>query len=227
LPVSEKKYNFAKQETKGMKRFAHLISFVFHPLLMVTYGFSLALGYTYLAAYPSFLKLYMAGGVVLFTVLIPAAIVVLMVKGGIAKDLELSDRRERVIPYLTFIAGNMVCIYYMYRFHLPGWMLSIFTGACAALFASLFINFAWKISAHALGVGGLLGAIMGVAHIYLLNPYPLFITVILMAGLTGTARIILEKHTPMQVYAGFGLGFLCTFAASYMNLMNVMNLFIN
>ena len=68
-----------------------------------------------------------------------------------------------------------------------------------------------------IGVGGLLGGLMGVARIHLINPYPAFMVVLLIAGLLGTSRIFLKRHTPMQVYAGFSLGFMCTFVASMMS----------
>ena len=68
-----------------------------------------------------------------------------------------------------------------------------------------------------LGIGGLLGGIMGIAQIHMMNPYWAFIIVFIIAGLLGTSRIFLRKHTPMQVYAGFCLGFACTFSASLLN----------
>lgn len=46
-----------------MKLFSNIISFVFHPLLMVTYGIVLALMFTALALFPLPIKLLMAGGV--------------------------------------------------------------------------------------------------------------------------------------------------------------------
>ena len=138
-------------------------------------------------------------------------------KNGAAVDLELSDRHERVVPYLIFITSIMVCAFYMYKMMLPFWFISLLLGACVALILALLINFFWKISAHAIGIGGLLGGIMGVARIHLINPYWAFIIVILIAGLVGTSRIFLKRHTPMQVYAGFCLGFICTFVASFLS----------
>ena len=200
-----------------MKLFANIISGMFHPLLMVTYGVVLALSFTYLAIYPPTMKLLLAGGAFLSTAVIPGAFILMMVKNGAAVDMELSDRHERVVPYLIFITSIMVCAFYMYKMMLPFWFISLLLGACVALILALLINFFWKISAHAIGVGGLLGGIMGVARIHLMNHYWAFIAVIVIAGLVGTSRIFLERHTPMQVYAGFCLGFICTFVASFLS----------
>ena len=200
-----------------MRLFSNIISGMFHPLLMVTYGVVLALTFTYLAIYPPAMKLLLAGGAFLSTAVIPGAFILMMVKNGAAVDMELSDRHERVVPYLIFITSIMVCAFYMYKMMLPFWFISLLLGACVALILALLINFFWKISAHAIGIGGLLGGIMGVARIHLINPYWAFIIVIIIAGLVGTSRIFLKRHTPMQVYAGFCLGFICTFVALFLS----------
>jgi hypothetical protein len=189
---------------------------------MITYGVLLALNYTYLAIYSSTVKLYLVGGSLLCTAIIPGLLILLMVKKGAAGDAELTDKRERTLPYLIFIAANMICLFYLFKMQMPFWLLSMFVGVCLALFIALFINFMWKISVHAIGVGGLLGAVMGVAQIQMINPYRLFICILLAGGLVCTSRIILEKHTPMQAYAGFGLGFICTFGASYMSFIYLL-----
>lgn len=200
-----------------MKLFSNIVSILFHPLLMVTYGVIMALTFTYLAIYPLAMKGLLVGGAFLCTAVIPGLFILLMVKNGAAVDLELSDRRERVVPYLIFITSIMVCTLFMYKIMVPFWFLSLLIGAGIALFLALFINFFWKISAHTLGIGGLLGGIMGVSRIHLINPYFGFILIFLIAGLVGTSRIFLKRHTPMQVYAGFCLGFICTFVASFLS----------
>lgn len=205
-----------------MKIVANIVSIILHPLLMGTYGVWLALSCTYLSIYPMLVKLSLGGGVFLCTAVIPGILILLMVKSGAAGDLELTDRKERVIPYLVFITSNIVCLFYLFKMQMPFWLLSMFVGGCFGLFLSLCINFAWKISAHAMGIGGLLGAIMGVARIQMVNPYWLFMIVVVGCGLLATSRIILQKHTPMQVYAGFSVGFLCTFGASSINMIHLL-----
>ena len=200
-----------------MKLFANIISIAFHPLLMVTYGMLMALSFTYLSIYPFVLKLHLLGGVFLCTVAAPGTIILLMIKSKMTDDMELTNRRGRTTPYLLFIASNMACLFYLFKMQLPFWVLSMFMGICIALFVALCINFVWKISIHTLGAGGLFGAVAGIARAQAANPYWLLIAVLMVAGLVGASRIILRKHTPMQVYAGFLLGFACTFAASFTN----------
>ena len=206
-----------------MRLFANITSILFHPLLMVTYGIILALTYTYLAIYPLPVKLTILGGTFVSTAIIPGVFIWLMVKNGAAVDLELSDRKERIVPYLIFITSIMVCTFFLYKMMMPFWILALLIGVCVSLVIAVSINFFWKISAHAIGVGGLLGGIMGVARIHMINPFWAFIAILLIAGLVGTSRIFLQRHTPMQVYAGFCLGFICTFVAS---LLSYIYLFI-
>ena len=137
-----------------MKLFSNIISFVFHPLLMVTYGIVLALMFTFLAIYPLPVKLLIAGGTFISTAIVPGLFILLLVKNGAAGDIELSDRKERVVPYLIFITSILVCIFFLYKMLMPFWLLAMLIGACVALVIALCINFAWKISAHAIGIGG-------------------------------------------------------------------------
>ena len=137
-----------------MKLFSNIISFVFHPLLMVTYGIVLALMFTFLAIYPLPVKLLIAGGTFISTAIVPGLFIFLLVKNGAAGDIELSDRKERVVPYLIFITSILVCIFFLYKMLMPFWLLAMLIGACVALVIALCVNFAWKISAHAIGIGG-------------------------------------------------------------------------
>jgi membrane-associated phospholipid phosphatase len=75
-------------------------------------------------------------------------------------------------------------------------------------FGLLVISLRWKISAHSAAIGGLVGGFFGLSFRLQENPILILIALILVAGMVGTARLILGKHTGFQVYAGFLLGFL-------------------
>lgn len=190
---------------------------------MVTYGVAMALVFTYLAAFPSQLKWMVLGITFGTTALLPGSAIALLAKSGAVQDISLSNRRDRAVPYLFFLASLLLCLFFFRKMMMPFWLISILAGSGVALVVALLVNFAWKISAHAIGIGGLIGGLMGVSRIYLMNPYPAFILLILLAGLLGTSRLYLQKHTPWQVYAGFCLGFICTFASA---LLSYIYLFI-
>lgn len=206
-----------------MRLFANIISIVLHPLLMITYGVVLALMFTYLAIYPFGIKVLIAGGVFFSTALIPGLFILLMVKSGAAHDLELTNRKERLVPYLIMITSNLACFFFLYKMRMPFWVLSLMISSVVALVFALCINFFWKISAHLLGIGAALGAILGMCRLQHMNAWPLFMLGFIFAGLLGSSRILLGRHTPMQVYAGFTLGFVFTFVTS---LLSYIYLFI-
>jgi membrane-associated phospholipid phosphatase len=60
-------------------------------------------------------------------------------------------------------------------------------------------------------IGGLIGGVLGLSFRILENPAQLLSVLILTAGLVGTSRLVLSKHTGSQVYAGFSVGFLILF----------------
>ena len=65
-----------------MKWFSNLISCLFHPLLMVTYGVVMALTLTFLAIYPLPLKLAIAAGTFICTAVIPGLFIYLLIRNG-------------------------------------------------------------------------------------------------------------------------------------------------
>lgn len=199
-----------------MRTIAHIVSAVFHPLLMITYGILLALTYTYLAIYPLPVRGLIAGGVFFATALVPGIFIFLLVKTGSAHDLELTDRKERLLPYLILITSDLACLFFLQKMMMPAWITILLAAAVAALVVAMCINFFWKISAHLLGIGGLLGGVMGVCRLQMINPYWLFAAGFVAAGMLGVSRILLGRHTPMQAYAGFTLGFVFTYASSWL-----------
>lgn len=200
-----------------MRKIANILSTMFHPLLMVTYGIVMALSFSYLAIYPMKIKLILLSGVFLMTAVIPACFIYLMIKGGNGADWELSDRRNRTMPYLIYVGSVIATLFFLFKMMLPFWVLAQLLGTAVAMLLALCINFFWKISAHMIGIGGLLGGLMGISRIYMQNPYWGFIALILIAGCLGTSRLYLRKHTPFQVYCGFGLGFIVIYISSLLS----------
>lgn len=74
--------------------------------------------------------------------------------------------------------------------------------------ALVIISLQWKISAHAAAIGGLVGGFFALSIRLQENPIFILILLILISGMVCTSRLILQKHTNSQVYAGFLLGLL-------------------
>lgn len=78
----------------------------------------------------------------------------------------------------------------------------------ASLFVLTFITFFWKISAHGVAMGGLLGILFAFSQHFGngLLMYHVLITVVL-AGVVMTARLYLNAHKLDQILAGLLVGF--------------------
>ncbi len=190
-----------------------LISSVFQPLFMPIYSIMLLFVYT-----PYFRYTYIShywkvmAPVAIFSFVVPAIFIFVVYKLKIISDLSLKVRKERFIPYLiVLISYNLMIIYYS-RMGMPGWFLMLTASSVVVILVAIFITMWWKISAHMFGVGGLLGGVMAVSYfIERTNPNLLLISLFILAGLVGTSRLILKRHTPLQVLGGFLLGFTISF----------------
>lgn len=209
-----------------LKRIAQFISIIFHPLLMPTYMLILLMK---IDPY-SFGLLHLgepAGNIVLLkmffsTFLIPAFGVLTMKMLGFVKSFELDDKTERIGPYiLTGLFYLWMYINFKDHGDIPNLFSSFMLGAVISLFLAFIINIFSKISAHSVGMGGLVAmcAICLTTFSYktlsfdfplstnfYLSTMGLFLIAIVLAGLTGTARLILKAHQPRDVFGGYLVG---------------------
>lgn len=195
-----------------MNKLATLLSTLFHPLLMPTYGIAIALYTSYMRIFGDRLLGIVIVGVLLTTCILPSLGIYILYKLGHISDFRLHERTERTIPYLINFACYVACYLYLYRFGIPGWIIAFIAGAIVALIISLFINRYWKISAHMVAAGSMVTLVFLMSfYSLMLTPYilPLQIASVLLAGAIGSSRILLKRHTLGQVGAGFALGILC------------------
>ena len=196
--------------TKGEIKLAKLISYIFHPLLMPTYGFVLFFcTKNYISTFvPTNIKLIIIGITFFFTFVLPAINAFVLLKLGRIKSLEMETQRERLIPYGSAVLYYIALLYLFYNTNFLDFFKMVILGAACCILITLLINTRWKISAHTIGIGGVAGVVLGVIYRLQVDLELVFFVVILIAGIIGYARLRLNAHTPAQVYTGFLLGFL-------------------
>ncbi len=199
-----------------MRQAAWLISVLLHPLLQPFYLTMLmyVLQPVSMIAYSDKTFLFLIGLVLLYTVLFPALFMLIRYRQQKISDVQISNSEERTIPYLFTLTMLVLLLFTFYRMQLPPIILSALLGATLSLGATLIINLRWKISAHTVGIGGLLVFLMIVQDQLTIQSKGMLPLLLIFAGLVGTARLYLKAHTLAQVSAGYLVGGLGVAAGS-------------
>jgi len=199
-----------------MKTFYNAISLIFQPLLMPTYGMILLMNMDVFTALPMMWRWVAIIGTFIFTAVLPAIPIYLLMRRGEVHDLFISKKEERTMPYLFSFMAYVFWALFMWRtMQFPMFIVAMGMGSALSIFIIVFINLRWKISAHLAGIGGLAGSIFGVCYRTALNPVWLFIVILTISALVALSRIELKAHTPGQVFVGFLVGFAMVFTPSF------------
>lgn len=196
-----------------MKKVANIISWVLSPILIPTYATFIALWVTILSFLPVGVRVNVVLMIAAITAFLPALAIYLLYKFKVVSDPGLNNRKERYIPYGITCACYLLASWYLFRIHAPYWMAMFMVAGALAAFICVIVNFWWKISAHAAALGGLVGMLFRIMSDGI-GIYPMWVLVsigILMLGLLGTSRILLERHTFWQVIAGSAVGLLSVY----------------
>lgn len=199
-----------------MQKFSTLLSTIFSPLLVPTYGMIFAAFLTVLNLLPLSLLWIAIGSTFVVTCLIPLSAIAGLYRSGLVSDPGLNERKERTIPYVIVCLCYLICAFFFYRASAPMWLPMFYAGAAVAVIINIIVTRWWKISAHAAAMGGLTALVLRVAvgHYTLLNMDVWISVVIILSGMVMTARIYLNRHTLAQVLTGYANGFVCVFLMS-------------
>lgn len=199
----------SNQLHKALKITAVAVSDVFSPLLMATYAMIVALWLTPMRLLPTDVRAWSTVGVFLITGVIPAALVALLMRMGHVSDASISDRRQRAVPFAFTVFCYLGAAFFIGALHAPAWMVRFLGGAAVVAAVELFVSFAWKISAHTAGVGGLAALVFWLANrgALVADGMTLISVAVMLTGIVAWARLFLHRHTVLQTLAGACLGF--------------------
>lgn len=143
-----------------------------------------------------------------FSFVLPVINIYILYRLNRVSSLRMENQSERTFPYV------LTSCFYFGLFYLfldlsvwPSIKVLIFGGGLSVLLTAI-INLRYKISAHMVGAGGLLGSLIVVSYVLKYNAVPQIAVLVLIAGLIATCRLYLKAHQPKQIYAGFFLGLL-------------------
>lgn len=147
-----------------------------------------------------------------FSFILPVINIYILYRLNRISSLRLEDQSERTFPYV------LTSCFYFGLFYLfldlsvwPSIKVLIFGGGFSILLTAI-INLKYKISAHMVGIGGLIGSLLVVSYVLKYNSTPQVSILFIIAGIIATCRLYLNAHQPKQIYSGFFLGFLTQIA---------------
>jgi len=196
--------------------FANIISYVLHPIFLPTYAIAFLLWSNpyYFMPIQSSNAFTLFANVVLNSVLLPLMILTGFKRLDLIKDLELSERKQRALPFLVIIAFLMWTYLVVVRLPFSELISDVVLGAFISMMCAYFINVLYvKVSLHTIGMGNFLAIVLVASAVSLYGLAEIFMITIILAGLVGTSRLILKAHYPYEVYLGYMVGFVAQVVA--------------
>lgn len=188
---------------------ARLTSWVLVPLLMPVYGIIMVFTLSILAVAPLPSRLMATGMIIVFNLLIPALLIYLLKFLGVVKDVALNQQNERLIPYIITMIAYGSSALYLWHAGCPQWVYMFYIGGAVAAIINSIVNIWWKISAHAAAAAGLVAMLASLIRVgipvHTMGGW--LLGAVLATGFLGTCRVYLYRHTPLQVMAGYAVGF--------------------
>ena len=192
---------------------ARVMSIVFTPFYLPLVGLIALFTFSYMAMMPWRYKLLVLALVYVFTILLPTVLIHVYRRYQGWTLIELGARERRMVPYVISILCYFGCYYLMTVLQIPRFMGRILVAALIVQVLCAIINVWWKISTHTAAIGGVAGALMAFAFLFMFNPVWWLCLVFIIGGMVGTSRMILRQHSLWQVVAGFLVGMVSAFVA--------------
>lgn len=204
----------SKPHPIGLRIFAKVISYIFHPALMPTLMmlvFFRLLPASFASSTPTFMRFFLP--VFVCTAFLPIVGTLLTRGVGFIESIHMHNSKDRIIPLII----SMTCYFWinhvMDNLHAPLIVHTLTLGAFWGIIAIFMINIFFKISMHTVAAGGVLGLFIVLIIISSVNLILPFFIALVFAGLVGTARMILRAHTNAEIWLGYIVGIMVQLGA--------------
>jgi membrane-associated phospholipid phosphatase len=197
------------------EKVSKIVSTIFNPILLPTLGFVL-LFYSgfYNTMLTSDAKRFILLVIFFSTATLPMlSIAVLALNSRF--DFLMSNSRDRIIPLLVTSIFYYIGFILLSRIHfLPVFKLFMI-GSVLLIVVLLLISFKWKISIHMATIGAITATFFAISFRGGVNPISAIVILVIVSGLIGTSRLVLNKNSLLQVAAGYILGFIFLYPVIY------------
>ena len=200
-----------------MKKAASVISILFHPLLMPTLGLLVILNSgSYVSLLDPAAKRAILFVMALGTLVFPLMMMPIFFYRNLVLNQKETVMEERWVPRIIILILYIItCIYFM-RLPLNRTIQGYVLAVTATLALLTLISIRVQISMHMAGPGGLAGLIISLIILYGTQLEGFLLIALLAAGILGTARLLKGDHRPVEVYAGFLVGFVSVFTVLFL-----------
>jgi hypothetical protein len=197
------------------KKFAQIISLIFHPVFIPTLGFLLFFNSDF---YFSFIT-WEAKRFVLMVVLFSTGILPLLAMALLAIkpkfEFSFETGSQRALPLLLSSVSYYLGYFLLNRINAYPVFKIFIIASVLVIVVLLVLSLKWKISSHMAAMGGLTGALLALSFRTGTNPVWAIVMVIVVSGLVATARLRLEKNKLWHLEAGYALGFVTLYLIIY------------
>lgn len=194
---------------------AKIISFLFHPVILPALGFLLLLNtgmYDFLLSDQA--KRYLLL-VIFFTTTTLPMLSIAMLALNPKFDFLMRESRDRILPLLLTSFFYYIGFVLLSRIHfLPVFKLFMIASVILII-ALLLISVKWNISIHMAAAGAVTATFFAISFRGGVNPLGALVIMVLVSGLIGTSRILLEKNNLPQLMVGYLLGFIILYPVIY------------
>lgn len=192
-------------------KIARVFSIVFHPIIMPTLGLLILfnmhsiLVYTYPSVKRAIYIITFFG-----TSVLPLSFIPFFLYSKFINNIFINERKERVVPFLVTTLLYFFTYFLIWRFPLADFVKQFLLSCAVNIGLVTIISLKWKISVHMVGIGGIVGLLISLLIYENANVLLFLIPAIVVGGLLGTSRLLMQVHSPVQVYTGFIQGLIIT-----------------
>lgn len=201
-------------ESKPLRAIATIASYLLHPVflpIIMTWVIYIITPMSFVQYEGKLSLVFIQIGVA--TIFFPLLVVALLKGLGFINSIFMRTQKERIIPLLA----TMMCYWWISHvfknLDAPLVLQVLLRGAYWSIVVLFLCSIFFKISMHTMAAGGMLGMLI---VLMILSPVSMTVPLIagiLIAGASGTVRMLLGAHTQFEIWTGYILGILVMLAA--------------